>query len=161
MKKIFFILLLSTMPLVLIFGQGVSGTIFFTDGETLKFSSFTELDGTCNNAEPDFSGVVVFHQGTKKILPFSIITEIEVLSFEKIVFQPYGDKSQFELVNAQLSVKTKTNMTVQTEYARLANIKIDYTDVLTNTFMSNQIVSFSKKVNDDKQILNIRKIVFN
>ncbi|MBN2609936.1 MAG: hypothetical protein JXB00_00095 [Bacteroidales bacterium] len=161
MKKIFFIFLLSIIQLALIMGQGVPGTIYFSDGETLKFSNVTELDGTCNNAEPDYNGVVVFHQGTKKILPFSIVTEIEVLSFEKIVFQRYGDKSQFELINAQLSVKTKTNMTVQTEYARLAGIKIDYTDVLTNTFVRNQTVSFSKKVSDDKQLLNIRKIVFN
>ena len=161
MKKIYFIFLLLTMQSVLIFGQGVSGTIFFADGESLKFSNITELDGTCNNAEPDYSRVIVFHQGAKKKLPFSIVTEIEVLSYEKIVFQRYGDKSQFELINAQLSVKTKTNMTVITEYTRLADVKIDYTDVLTNEFVKNQTVYFSKKASDDKQILNIRKIVFN
>ena len=161
MKKISFIFLLSTMQSVLIFGQGVSGTIYFTNGETLKFSSITELDGTCNNAEPDYSGVVVFHQGAKKKLPFSIVSEIEVLSFEKIVFQGNSDNGQFELINAQLSVKTKTNITVLVEYGRLANINIDYTDVLTNSFLRNQTVSFSKKDNTDKQILNIKKIILN
>jgi hypothetical protein len=161
MKKIFYIFLLSTMQSVLIFGQGVSGTIYFTNGETLKFSNITELDGTCNNAEPYYSGVVVFHQGAEKKLPFASISEIEVLSYESIVFQRYGDNDQFELINAQLSVKTKTNITVLTEYVRLANIKIDYTDVLTNSILKNQTVSFSKKDNTDKQILNIKKIIFN
>lgn len=161
MKKIPFIFLLLTMQSVLIFGQGVSGTIYFTNGETLKFSNITELDGTCNNAEPYFSGVVVFHQGAEKKLPLSGISVIEVLSYESIVSQSYGDNDSFELINAQLSVKTKTDITVETEYARLANIKIDYTDVLTNSFLRNQTVSFSKKVNTDKQILNIKKIIFN
>ena len=161
MKKLSFIFLLLSMQLGLIYGQGVSGTIYFTNDETLKFSNITELDGTCNNAEPDYGAVIVFHQGAKKRLPFSIVSELEVLSYEKIVFQRYGDKSQFELINAQLSIKTKTNMTVTAEYARLASVKIDYTDVLTNEFVKNQSVDFTKKVSDDKQILNIRKIVFN
>ncbi len=161
MKKIFFIFLLSTMQSVLIFGQGLSGTIYFTDGETLKFSNITELDGTCNNAEPYPGGVVVFHQGAEKKLPFSSITEIEVLSYESIVSQRYGNKDQFELMNAQLSVKTRTNITVLTEYGRLANIKIDYTDVLTNSLLRNQTVGFSKKDKTGKQVLNIKKIIFN
>ncbi len=161
MKRIFFIFLLSTMQSVLIFGQGVSGTIFFADGEILKFSNITELDGTCNNAEPYLSGVVVFHQGAQKKLPFPSISIIEVLSYEKIDFQRYGNNGQFELINAQLSVKTKTDITVLVEYGRLANIKIDYTDVLTNSLLKNQTVSFSKKDNTDKQILNIKRIIFN
>jgi hypothetical protein len=139
----------------------VPGTIFFTNGETLKFSNITELVGTCNNAEPYYSGVVVFHQGAKKKLPLSSVTVIEVLSYEKIVSQPHGDNDQFELINAQISVKTKTNITVEAEYARLANVKIDYTDVLTNSLLRNQTVSFSKKDKTDKQILNIKKIIFN
>ena len=148
------------MQSVLIFGQGVSGTIYFVNGEPLKFSNITELDGTCNNAEPYFSGVVVFHQGAEKKLPFSALSVIEVLSFENIV-QRSGDKGQFELINAQLSVKTKTDITVLTEYVRLANIQVDYTDVLTNSLLRNQTVSFSKKDNTGKQILNIKKIIFN
>ena len=35
MKEIFFIFLLSTMQQVVIFGQGVPGTIYFANGETL------------------------------------------------------------------------------------------------------------------------------
>ena len=161
MKRIFFIFLLSAIQSVLVFGQGVSGTIYFTDGDNLKFSNVTELDGTCNNAQPYFGGVVVFHQGAEKKLPFSIISEIEVLSYERIDIQRKPGNGQIELINAQLSVKTKTNMTVLTEYARLANIKIDYNDVLTNSFQRNQTVSFSKKDKSDKPVLNIRKITFN
>ncbi len=161
MKKITFIFLLSTLQWVLIFGQGVSGTIFFTNGETLKFSNITEFDGTCNNAEPDFGVVVVFHLGAIKKLPFSSISEIEVLSFEKIVSQRNGDNGPFELMNAQLSVKTKTNVTVQVEYVRLANIKIDYFDVLTNSTLRNQTISFIREAGTDNQVLNFKKIVFN
>lgn len=161
MKNIFVIFLLLTIQSVLIFGQGVSGTVYFTNGETLKFSNITELDGTCNNAEPYYSGVVVFHQGAEKKLPLSSISIIEVLSYERIVSQSYGDNDQFELINAQLSVKTKTNITVEAEYARLANIRIDYTDVLTNSLLRNQTVSFSKKDKTGKQVLNIKKIILN
>jgi hypothetical protein len=149
------------MQSVLIFGQAVSGTIYFTNGETLEFSSISELNGTCNNAEPYYSGVVVFHQGAEKKLPLSSISLIEVLSYEKIVSQSHGDNDQFELTNAQLSVMTKTNITVVAEYARLANMKIDYTDVLTNSLLRNQTVSFSKKDKTGKQVLNVKKIMFN
>lgn len=161
MKKIFFIFLLSTMPLVFIFGQSVSGIIFFSNGETLKFSSITELNGTCNNAEPDYGAVVVFNQGSKRVLPFSAVSEIEVLSFEKIASQRNGNKDQFELRNVQLSIKTKTNVTVQAEYLRLASIKIDYTDPLTNSLLRNQTISFVKEAGTNRQILNIKRIAFN
>jgi hypothetical protein len=138
----------------------VSGTVYFTDGTRLEFTNIRSLEGSLPNGERITYGEFnVFHEGVWREVPFSSLSEIEVIRHERIVRDPYLD---WHLYNAVLRVTLKSGLSVSSTYGHLVYVVLDFSDVLTGEHREYRRVMFT---NTDRAggdwSLHIKRIVFN
>lgn len=149
MKKSLFTLIL--LIGFIINSQAQSGTIYYWDGNTLKFDRITDFQHSQTSLCTSHTCFEVNYQGTKRIINLSQIDYFSIKEVGKI-----GDYNGPYLQDVTLEIKMKkTGVIINHHMDDLFYIAVSFLDPLTGS-ISYANVDFAKGTG-----VNIKKIVFN